>query len=161
MGAVHSGAAQSRAISPHDLPHNLAQLFSRAAWGRYTKVNDGGDGPTSRLLAGIRSAQHEEFGWNAVITPVLGAQHVRRFGDTVQITVPSVPTYEISRPETITVTIPRLASPSIALHLPSSPAVSVYLLPPVGLLPACIFLSFARSPLALAQRLAAGDDPRR
>ena len=41
-----------------------------------------------------------------MVSPILGPQHVRRFGDVVEIRVPSVPNYQLSRPETITVTLP-------------------------------------------------------
>ena len=41
-----------------------------------------------------------------MVTPILGPQHVRRFGDVVEILVPAVPSYQLSRPETITVTLP-------------------------------------------------------
>ena len=72
-------------------PFTIEITISGTSWGRYTQVNDGGSGPTSALLAGIRSAQDEPSGWNAIVRPVLGPQHVRRFGDVVQVMSPPSP----------------------------------------------------------------------
>ena len=106
QGTLLLAANNNEAALRDDTIFSIEIIIQGAAWGRYTQVADGGDGPTSRLLRGIRSAQNEPFGWNSVVAPILGPQHVRRFGDVVEIRVPSVPNYQLSRPETITVTLP-------------------------------------------------------
>ena len=79
-----------------------------ADWGPFTQIEDGGNGPTSDLLAGIRSAQDEPNGFNSLIKPQLIPRRVQLSLDrrTIVITIPPVPAYSVSRPETITVTLP-------------------------------------------------------
>ena len=80
-----------------------------AEWGPYVQFEDRGNGPTSDLLAGVRSAQNEPDGFNNRILPRLGADRVTMSLDrrTVTIRIPAEPSYRVSRPETITVTLPR------------------------------------------------------
>lgn len=62
---------------------------------------------TEALLSGMRSAQHEPAGWNAIVSPKLARLNVMRDSTThTLVTIPVCPTYEISEPETITVAIP-------------------------------------------------------
>ena len=56
---------------------------------------------TASLLAGVRSAQNEPAGWNAVVQPALVELNVQRLTPTrLTVTLPPVPTYGISVPET-------------------------------------------------------------
>ena len=62
---------------------------------------------TTLLLRGVRSAQHEESGWNAVVLPVLARKNVMRDSTThLTVHLPICTTYDISAPETISVAIP-------------------------------------------------------
>ena len=61
---------------------------------------------TRALLSGVRSAQSEPAGWNAIVVPALQELNVARTGTLVLVTIPRVPTYDITAPETISLTIP-------------------------------------------------------
>ena len=62
---------------------------------------------TSQLLAGIRSGQSEAMGWNAIISAGLVPTDLRRLDATHLIVhVPQFAAYEISEPETVTLSIP-------------------------------------------------------
>ena len=77
------------------------------------------------LLAGIRSAQDEPRGWNAIVGPSLAAADVLRLSDTVvRLTVRAAAAYSIDEPETVAVTLPAqllssqeeiVASPSLRI----------------------------------------------
>ena len=57
---------------------------------------------TVTLLEGVRSAQSEAAGWNAVVQPALVKVNVERLTPTrLTVTLPRVPTYDISVPETV------------------------------------------------------------
>ena len=65
---------------------------------------------TVTLLEGVRSAQSEPAGWNAVVLPALTKVNVERRTPTqLTVTLPRVPTYDISVPETVTVFLPPAA----------------------------------------------------
>jgi len=65
---------------------------------------------TEALLSGVRSSSNEPNGWNAVVAPRLQKLNVRREQTTVvTVTLPTCPTYDISVPETISVSIPGAA----------------------------------------------------
>ena len=84
---------------------------------------------TELFLEGLRSAQEETNGWNAVLVPALKKLNVARSSTTdVTITLPRVPTYDITVPETISLALPPaavssgqriLASPSfvVSIHI--------------------------------------------
>lgn len=62
------------------------------------------------IINGLDSAQFEEFGWNAEVRNTLPVSAVVRTSATVvTITLPSSPSYNITAPETITVTVPASA----------------------------------------------------
>ena len=57
---------------------------------------------TVTLLEGVRSAQSEAAGWNAVVQPALVKVNVERLTPTrLTVTLPRVPTYDITVPETV------------------------------------------------------------
>lgn len=65
---------------------------------------------TQTLLEGVRSAQSEAAGWNRVVLPVLKLKNVARYSTTeVTVTLPRVPLYDISAPETISVSLPPIS----------------------------------------------------
>ena len=64
---------------------------------------------TRALLSGVRSAQSEPAGWNAIVVPALRELNVARTGTLVLVTIPRVPTYDITAPETISLTLPAAA----------------------------------------------------
>lgn len=69
-----------------------------------------GDGPTRRLIDGLVSAQSEPNGWNAIVRPTLPPSAVTYVdAGEVHITVPAYPSYEITEPETVTLSIPTVA----------------------------------------------------
>ena len=62
------------------------------------------------IIDGLVSAQAEDAGWNETVLAALAVGDVARTSDTVvTITLPAVPTYEITANETITVTVPATA----------------------------------------------------
>jgi hypothetical protein len=90
---------------------------------------------TVTLLEGVRSAQSEPAGWNAVVLPALTKVNVERRTPTrLTVTLPRVPTYDISVPETVrpppaharAVAAVEPPSPS---HPPSPRQVTVFLPP--------------------------------
>ena len=105
---LQPGSNNEMSFSASSVKLTLVITLHGAAWGPYTQAEDQGVGPTTDLLNGLRSAQSEEFGFNNVVQPRLAPRHVTKSDDglSVIITFPSIPEYRISRPETITVTIP-------------------------------------------------------
>ena len=71
-------------------------------------------GGAAALLSGVRSAQSEPAGWNAIVVPALQELNVARTGTLVLVTIPRVPTYDITAPETISLTLPPASSVSAA-----------------------------------------------
>ena len=65
---------------------------------------------TDMLLASIVSYQNESTGFNHIVQPALTASHVERLGDdTIIVRLPPAPFYQITKPETIQVTVPAAA----------------------------------------------------
>ena len=65
---------------------------------------------TFGVIGGLRSAQDEPAGWNAVVQPKLYHAHLRRLSGTLlQVDVPAQPAYKITAPETISLAIPPAA----------------------------------------------------
>ena len=72
---------------------------------------------TVALLEGVRSAQDEAAGWNAVVQPALVKLNVQRLTPTrLTVALPRVPTYDISVPETV-----RLPAAAYCGIVPSPP----------------------------------------
>ena len=65
---------------------------------------------TQGFIAGLRSAQNEPAGWNAVVRPALNHAHLSRVSDTqLRVALPARAAYDISQPETVSLTIPSAA----------------------------------------------------
>ena len=61
---------------------------------------------TQGFIAGLASAQAEPAGWNAVVRPALSHAHLLRLSDTVlRVALPARAAYDISQPETVTLTL--------------------------------------------------------
>lgn len=68
------------------------------------------DAIRGNIITGIDSGQAEATGWDAVVKAGIPVGNVIRTSDTVvTITLPAFPTYNITAPETITVTVPAVA----------------------------------------------------
>lgn len=99
-GQVHAPAAA---------PSLTVALPSVSGTGSASPIASGFQGTIPAIIAGLTSAQSETHGWNAEVKAALLANpsSVVRTSDTVvTITLPAVPGYDISAPETITPTIP-------------------------------------------------------
>lgn len=86
------------------------------------------------IIDGLDSAQGEPAGWDAVARPAIGVGDVVRTTDTrVTITMPAVPTYNITANETIEATIPASAhSGSNAIIATPTFTITFVLRPPRG-----------------------------
>ena len=81
------------------------------------------DGATHGIVEGFASAQSEPQGWNVVVQPLLGATSVSLLDDrTVRITVQPSAQYAISAPETLSLTLPKIALTS-NLALAAAPSI--------------------------------------
>ena len=88
---------------------------------------------TVTLLEGVRSAQSEAAGWNAVVQPALVQINVERLTPTrLTVTLPRVPTYDISVPETVRPPAQTHSCRGRALSLLSNPPPSPLLPPSPG-----------------------------
>lgn len=68
------------------------------------------DGQRANIIAGLDSAQAEATGWDATVKATQGVSGVVRTSDTVvTITLDAQASYQITAPETITVTVPSTA----------------------------------------------------
>lgn len=67
------------------------------------------DGIRQAIIDGIVSAQSEGTGWNALRSSIPVTAVVRTSDTVVTITLPALPTYDITAQETITVTVPAVA----------------------------------------------------
>ena len=81
------------------------------------------DGATHGIVEGFASTQSEPQGWNVVVQPLLGATSVSLLDDrTVRITVQPSAQYAISAPETLSLTLPKIALTS-NLALAAAPSI--------------------------------------
>ena len=87
------------------------------------------DGASLALIQGLTSAQSEAFGWNSMVQPMLSSSDLTRVDDTtVLLTVQQFAGYDISSPETLTLTVP----PSATLAAHSIVASELVVLHPVA-----------------------------
>ena len=69
---------------------------------------------SAALLNGLVSAQQEPNGWNTAVRPLLTSADLTRLdAQTVRLTIPQRAGYDISQPETITLTVPPAATFSL------------------------------------------------
>ena len=84
----------------------------------------GGASATRALLRALVSAQHEPNGWNAIVRPALGCEHVARVSDVlVIVSLPPRDQYDITAPEVIEVIVPGAALTSGQMVHAAPPAV--------------------------------------
>ena len=92
------------------LKPRLRIMLESDTWVRTVGRDARVDGPTRLLLNGLVSQQSEPNGWNAVIGPFLPASSLTYIDPgTVEMVVPQFAAYDITEPETITVSIPHVA----------------------------------------------------
>ena len=107
-GGGHEYAVQNHSSSarvPLAEPPTIVLVLSGDEWvddlGLW--MNEG----TYQLLNGLASRQNTSTGWNNVVRPALRAEHVTRMSaHTVRVTLPRLPAYDISSPETLEITVP-------------------------------------------------------
>ena len=103
---------------------SISDLSAERLSFRVTLVNDtwspyvgaGDSTATNQLVAGLTAESRgtrrqgsltETFGWEAVVQPGLGHHQVVRLDDeTVEVTIPHFPGFDITTPETISLTVP-------------------------------------------------------
>ena len=85
---------------------------------------------SAELIQSVLSDQHEPQGWNAIVQPQLQARHLKRVDDqTLVLTIPPFPDYEISEPESLQFVVPPAAVASRQV-VPAN--VSLVVMPTVG-----------------------------
>ena len=106
-------AATEYAVRNHSTPLRLPlaeppTLVLRLRADRFTDaVGVAGSTATTRLLDSIVPYQNETSGFNQIVRPALDHTNVlRQSDDTVIIVLPRTPGYDLTRPETIGVTVP-------------------------------------------------------
>lgn len=112
--AKFSGALMVRntdASLQDDTQVGLTIRLTGDAWA--DGVDAGGD-VTRALLGGLASAQDEAYGWNRVVRAFLdggaGGLNLTRVSPTeLAVSIPSIPLYDISQTESISLTVPSAA----------------------------------------------------